>query len=265
MNGIPPLKKAGAETGFTLIELLVVIVIIAILAAMILPALSRAKTKAQTINCLSNLKQLDLCWGMYCSDYADKLMPNMANPVNPEDSWILGNMRVAADATNTLLLRQGLCFPYNNGVGIYKCPAQQISPRLPGEIPVRSYSISDQMGGTAALNLPTYPVNKKMTDVRHPSPTAAATFICESDYSIDDGDFALEVCPPNSTYEWRNAPSLRHVSGGTLAFADGHAETRKFLDNYVRQCTYPLATGQRFPSSAGDKDLMKWMLAIASP
>ena len=262
-------RQRRRHCGFTLIELLVVIAIIAILAAMLLPALARAKVKAQTNNCINNLKQLETCWMMYALDFSDKLLPNQANPANPPPpggatSWILGSMRNATDATNTTLLKLGLLFQYDSSVGIYMCPGQKGTPQAPAAIPVRSYSISDQMNGDAALNLPTYPVNRRLSDIRHPPPTSAATFICESDFSIDDGDFALEVAPPNFVYEWRNAPSLRHQSGGTLAFADGHVEFWKFLDPSVKQCTYLLTTGQRFPSASTDRDLQRWMAAFGS-
>jgi len=264
--------SSRTRSGFTLIELLVVIAIIAILASMLLPALSRAKGKAKTIHCVSNLKQLDLCWIMYASDFNDRLVANAANPPIPapgavSTNWIVGNMRMLPDATNTLFLIQGLLYQYNTALGIYRCPAQQQSAyaAVHGNIPVRSYSISDQMNGSGALNLPTYPVNTKLSSVLHPPPPKAATFIDESDYSIDDGDFALEVCPPNGVYEWRNAPSLRHQTVGTLAFADGHAESWKYLDSYITRCTYPLQTSQRFPSSPTDRDLLRWMAAFGSP
>src|SRR5580700_8049399 len=119
----PPLKSKPARSAFTLIELLVVIAIIAILAAMLLPALSRAKARAKMTNCLSNLKQLELCWIMYYGDFSDKLLPNTTS--GGVGSWIQGNVKNSAtDATNILFLEQALLYPYNHNTSIYQCPAQ---------------------------------------------------------------------------------------------------------------------------------------------
>jgi prepilin-type N-terminal cleavage/methylation domain-containing protein/prepilin-type processing-associated H-X9-DG protein len=231
------LAKAGrgsmgmkSRMAFTLIELLVVIAIIAILAAMLLPALAKAKAKSKAINCISNLKQLDLCWTMYSGDFSDKLLPN--SNTGGTDSWIQGNVKTSSsDATNITYLQGALLYPYNKNVGVYKCPSQGNSIFFPTEIPVRSYSLNFQMGGIDLGTPPNaWPVNKKFSTITHPASTQANTFVCESDYTVDDGVFAVSDKGLNF---WQNAPSNRHGTGGTFAFADGHAEFWKYLSPFT--------------------------------
>ena len=129
----------AAPGAFTLIELLVVIAIIAILAALLLPALSRAKGKAQEVACLSNLKQLQACWHLYIGDNDDKLPGNTA--LNEGDignregwtadpaSWLQGNAWTDTTPTN---LQQGVLYAYSHSLGIYRCPADRSTVRDQG-------------------------------------------------------------------------------------------------------------------------------------
>ena len=230
-------SRRTAFRGFTLIELLVVIAIIAILAAMLLPALSAAKKKAQATNCLSNLKQLDLAWITYTVDNNDRMVNNW---VNNSSSWInasIGDVATTTGATNILAIQQGLLYPYNSSVGIYQCPASLTGANpsdegnnLSGVRLVRNYSIMGRMGavGDPWLNggpgiLNPYADYSKMSQIQNPGPTEAINFVDQSIASIDDGFFALETV----VNQWRESPTGRH-NGGQFAFADGHVEHWKW-------------------------------------
>ncbi|MGO8677619.1 MAG: prepilin-type N-terminal cleavage/methylation domain-containing protein [Limisphaerales bacterium] len=239
-----PLKQgrkgvaARGERGFTLIELLVVIAIIAILAAMLLPALARAKVKAMSAQCLSNLKQLNIAWKMYSDDYTDHLVPNW---LNDPRAWIdggLGSVEAYPGATNINELEIGKLFRYNPNVGVYKCPAAIKGPsELVPNVPIcRNYSLEGRMGGAndSTANMygvsstewvlgTAYPQYQLSSDIVRPSPAEAMTFLDESIETIDDGYFAING-GSNIPTEWQNSPTTRHGNSGVFAFADGHSE-----------------------------------------
>src|SRR6266540_2642294 len=159
--------RGGFPHGFTLIELLFVIIVITILAALLLPALSRAKAKAQAIVCLNNLKQLQLAWIMYVEDHNDWLVPN--NPPNYGSgtmaTWAKGDMRYGKpDATNidyVIGQREGSLGPYVKTQNIFKCPADRSTTTLGDgqSYPrVRSYSMNGAMGTRALDNGGTDPI-----------------------------------------------------------------------------------------------------------
>ncbi len=221
------------RSAFTLIELLVVIAIIAILAAMLLPALTKAKTKGQGIACLNNLKQLQLCWTMYYQDYNDKLVPNGDGAVYT--GWIGGQFAVnPADGTNVNLLKtpSGLLWVYNQSLGIYKCPADRsvaksgnliLGPR------VRSVSLSGNMNGNSwytDATKDTFFTFRKFTQIIRPPPSQAFVFLDENPSTLDDGYFLVVF----NTIIWGNDPGIYHNGACGLSFADGHGEIHKWRD-----------------------------------
>lgn len=239
--------------GFTLIELLVVIAVIAILAGMLVPALSKAKLKAYQTSCLNNLRQLTICWLMYSQEH-DRLPENYhfdPNGTVNTNSWIRGTMddnpsygQVDAgvlDSTNLNAIVTGKLYAYNQSTAIYRCPSDRSATQ--GVPRVRSYSINGWMGGRPLAGQDQYRVFRKEGDIIDPSPSDAFVFIDEHEKSINDGWFAMDM---NGSRGFLDAPAVRHGSRYPLSFADGHVEIWKINDERtLRWLTLPIPNNPR--------------------
>lgn len=227
------LRSCFVQHGFTLIELLVVIAIIAILASMLLPALSKAKEKGKQTFCLGNLRQLQLCWLLYAGDHQEKLVPNEENVGPTAQTWIQGYMVANnVDSTNTILIQRGLLYEYNKNTDIYHCPSDLSYSTFAGKryLRVRSYSINCYMNGADIGleygNYQGYHVNHKTSEINWPKPARAFVFLDEHEVSIDDGHFGF--LPEGD--KWMNLPAMWHNQGCDFSFADGHVESMRWRD-----------------------------------
>ena len=237
-------------SGFTLMELLVVIAIIAIMAALLLPALSKAKARAQNLSCMNNLKQLQICWHMYAHDNDDVITPNnfvyfvsvgttnAATLGEDKMTWCRG---IAPLDSDPITETTSLLFIYNRNAAIYHCPADQSTVEgEPDLLRKRSYNMSNSANCTSDNHFRKYNEIKVSTEL--------FVFIDTDEDDIWDSTFG--VLPADHPYwanYWIDIPADRHMQGGNLTFADGHVEHWKW-----RASKKNLRLGQR---AASDDDL----------
>jgi len=248
------------KSGFTLIELLVVIAIIAILAAMLLPALGKAKQRAQGIGCMNNTKQLTLAWRMYAEDSNDSLPFAYATGANAPYVWVPGdldetNPRAQANWDEEITVKKSLLANYlGKSTSVWRCPADTsyaINNRGERVKRVRSVAMSNWVGGNGDSPTTQYRggwglganwlVFRKLTSMVRPGPAMTFVMLDERQDSINDAYFVTEMdgYPNMARTKIVDYPASYHGGACGFAFADGHSEIHKWRDP---RTTPPLRT-----------------------
>jgi prepilin-type N-terminal cleavage/methylation domain-containing protein/prepilin-type processing-associated H-X9-DG protein len=245
--------KSENQKGFTLIELLVVIAIIAILAAMLLPALSKAKVRAQAIKCLSNTRQISIAIVGFTTDNNDGFAPG--------GHWIAGDSPgldwgTSLDNINKAQLLDSSVSPiadFLKSADVFKCPGDTQSAQN-GER-VRSISFNGVLGSKPTVKAPsTTPKNyygdgangsggqaTKMNQLQKPGPSQVWVLLDEHADSINDSLFMLDPGYPSGSEQWRDLPASYHSNAGSFSFADGHSEIHKWRETGgLSKTVYPV-------------------------
>jgi len=232
---------------------------------MLLPALGKAKQRAQATACMNNTKQLTLGWIMYAGDNQDRTAQlhddgnDTGSVIESGTNWCSGNMAFYPSCTNTLLLQAGQIFPYLNSVNVYHCPADNttaslVDPRGGAQPRVRSFSMSQTFG--AGTYLAGYRTYNKIGSIVKPSETWV--FIDENEKSINDPAFAV-VMATGSPVTIQDVPSGRHGGSTGMSFSDGHSIVHKWISTTTYTCA--VHTSSSDPGAVND---MLWLSSVTT-
>jgi prepilin-type N-terminal cleavage/methylation domain-containing protein len=271
-------RREVPSRGFTLIELLVVIAIIGILASLLLPALTKAKSRTQSIYCMNNHRQLCLAWRMYSDDNHEVLLFASENPYDPPTvagAWVTGTLDFnPANPSNwdpSLTIEQSPMWPYcGKHPAIWKCPSDRSVVKVNGEDKprVRSMSMNIFLGGWGGTDgywgpvFSDYKIYLKQTELADPGPTKIFVFLDMREDSIDMGNFAPRMAgwPDHpELYGFYDLPGYYHHFACGFSFADGHSEIRRWRDG---RTTPPLVLSGGFVNdifSSPDNQDVAWL------